>query len=147
MTCVSADAKPSGAPSQPPPRYGADVIRNRISLLGSVTLLLLPGTGLAAPPSGLRGTVVLDPSRPVCIEGKPCSAPAPGVVLRFGRTDRVVARTTTRADGTYRIALPPGRYVVSLRPGGGPRSILPRVVRVIAGHVTRIDFTIDTGIR
>ena len=123
------------------------MLRASISLFGIVALVLLLGSTTAAPVSGLRGFVVLDPSRPVCIEGKPCSAPAPGVVLRFSRNDRVVARTTTRADGTYRIVLAPGRYAVSLPVAHGPRSIEPRTVRVGAGQLARLDFTIDTGIQ
>ena len=123
------------------------MLRASVSLLGIAALLLLPGLAAAAPVSGLRGTVVIDPSRPVCIEGKPCSAPAPGVVLRFSRNDRVILRATTRADGTYRIVLSPGRYVVSLPVAGGPRSIAPRTVRVVAGQMIRRDFTIDTGIQ
>ena len=124
------------------------MLRASVSLLGIAALLLLPGLAAAAPVSGLRGTVVIDPSRPVCIEGKPCSAPAPGVVLRFSRNDRVILTATTRADGTYRIVLAPGRYVVSLLPvARGPRSIAPRTVRVVAGQMIRRDFTIDTGIQ
>ncbi len=123
------------------------MLRASVSLLGIAALLLLPGFAAAAPVSGLRGTVVIDPSRPVCIEGKPCSAPAPGVVLRFSRNDRVILRATTRADGTYRIVLAPGRYVVSLPVARGPRSIAPRTVRVVAGQMIRRDFTIDTGIQ
>ena len=123
------------------------MLRASVSLLGIAALLLLPGLAAAAPVSGLRGTVVIDPSRPVCIEGKPCSAPAPGVVLRFSRNDRVILRATTRADGTYRIVLAPGRYVVSLPVARGPRSIAPRTVRVVAGQMIRRDFTIDTGIQ
>ena len=116
-------------------------------LLGIAALLLLPGYATAVPVTGLRGTVVIDPSRPVCIEGRPCSKPAPGVVLRFSRNDRVVARTSTRADGTYRLILAPGRYVVSLAEARGPTSIIPHTVRVAAGRMTLRDFTIDTGIQ
>jgi hypothetical protein len=123
------------------------MLRASVSLLVIAALLLLSGFATAAPVSGLRGTVVIDPSRPVCIEGKPCSAPAPGVVLRFSRNDRVILRATTRADGTYRVVLAPGRYVVSLAVARGPRSIAPRTVRVVGGQMIRRDFTIDTGIQ
>jgi hypothetical protein len=123
------------------------VIRASVSLLGIAALLLLPGFVSAAPVSGLRGTVVVDPNRPVCIEGRPCSAPAAGVVLRFSRNDRVVTRTRTRADGTYRVILTPGRYLVSLAKARGPTSIAPHTVRVTAGRMTLRDFTIDTGIQ
>jgi hypothetical protein len=123
------------------------MLRASVSLLGIAALLLFPGFATTAPASGLRGTVVVDPSRPVCIQGRPCSAPAPGVVLRFSRNDRVVARTRTRADGTYRVTLAPGRYVVSLAAARAPTTIVPHTVRVAAGRMTLRDFTVDTGIQ
>lgn len=123
------------------------MLRRRIPLIGLAALLLVPGPSVAAPVSGLRGTVMLDPSRPVCIEGQPCTAPAAGVVLRFSRNGRAVVRTTTQANGTYRVVLARGTYVVSLVPERRPRSITPRIVRVAAGRMTRVDFVIDTGLQ
>jgi hypothetical protein len=124
------------------------VLRRTILLLALAAASLLASSATAAAPtSGLRGAVVLSPSRPVCIEGEPCTAPASGVVLRFSRAGRVVARTTTQANGTYRVALPRGYYVVSLFPERSPRTIMPRVVRVVSGRMTRVDFEIDTGLQ
>jgi hypothetical protein len=101
----------------------------------------------SATGSGLRGLVTLSPTRPVCLEEQPCSKPAAGVVLVFRRDGGLVTRITTRADGTYRVMLRPGRYAVSApryRFGSG---VTPKMVRVPRGRVAHLDFEIDTGIQ
>jgi len=101
----------------------------------------------SATGSGLRGLVTLSPTRPVCIEEQPCSKPAAGVVLVFRRNGGSITRVTTRADGTYRVLLRPGRYTVvapRYRVGSG---ITPQKVRVPRGRVAHLDFEIDTGIQ
>ena len=97
--------------------------------------------------SGLRGLVTLSPTRPVCLEDQPCSKPAAGVVLVFRSVGGSATRVTTRADGTYRVLLRPGRYEVvtpRYRFGSGIR---PQAVRVPRGRVAHLDFEIDTGIQ
>jgi hypothetical protein len=101
----------------------------------------------AAVPSGIRGIVIKSPTRPVCEEDMPCSAPAAGVTLAFLRGGVRVATATTSKAGTYRVVLPPGTYVVrTLRKlmFGSPQ---PRTVRVLPGHFAAANFEIDTGIR
>ena len=74
-------------------------------------------------------------------------APAAGVVLRFARSGNVVAQVRTNAAGAYRVLLRPGTYSVTTpRPRIGS-GLTPRVVRVLAGRVTRLDFHLDTGIQ
>ena len=95
----------------------------------------------------VRGTVVAGPTRPVCIEGTPCTAPTVGVVLEFVRAGRVIARTTTAAGGSYRVTLIRGRYAVRLARRTPLQSIAPATVTVVAGRVSRVDFAIDTGLQ
>lgn len=123
------------------------MVRRALLLAGLATSIFLPATSAASSATGLRGTVVVSPSRPVCVEGRPCTAPAPGIVLRFARNGRVVARTTTRADGTYRVLLRPARYAVSFSPNPGRRAIAPSTVRVPVGRVVLVDFEIDSGLQ
>jgi hypothetical protein len=100
------------------------------------------------PPSGLHGTVMRGPIKPVCEEGEPCDAPAVGVVLQFNYAGQVVARTKTGAGGAYTIRLKPATYTVTTQP---PRRIgsglTPGRVRVLAGRILRVDFHLDTGIQ
>jgi hypothetical protein len=101
----------------------------------------------AAAPSGIRGMVAKSPTRPVCEEDMPCSAPAAGVTFAFLRGGVRVATATTSKAGTYRVMLPPGTYVVrSFRKlmFGSPQ---PRTVRVVRGHFAVANFELDTGIR
>jgi hypothetical protein len=101
---------------------------------------------LAVLASGLQGTITKGPTMPVCREGQPCSAPAQ-VTLLFRRADHVY-RTRSAANGRYRITLAPGYYTVSTaeRIGILP-NLRPRAIHVRPGHVDRLDFSIDTGIR
>src|SRR3954454_16316849 len=101
---------------------------------------------LAIALTGLHGTVSKGPTTPVCRVGTPCSAPAQVTLLfqRAGRTTRV----HTTATGTYTARLAPGYYTVKTveRIGITP-NIRPQRVHVRAGHLDRLDFRIDTGIR
>ncbi len=87
------------------------------------------------------------PITPVCMVGVPCSERAANVVLVFSRSGRVVARTTTHQNGSYRLTLRPGRYSVrtTIRTLGSGLS--PRLVVVPRNRVRRVDFDLDTGIR
>jgi len=117
------------------------------ALLAAVVILMLVPAPGSAPSSGLRGAVTLSPASPVCIEDRPCSKPARGALVVFQRNGRAIARVVTTEEGTYRIALPPGRYAVTaprFRQGSG---VTPPTVRVLRGRFVRIDLDIDTGIQ
>jgi hypothetical protein len=101
---------------------------------------------LAVLLSGLHGIVTKGPTVPVCRAGEPCTAPAQ-VTLVFRRPGHVY-RTRSTATGQYRIIVPPGYYTVStVERIGIYRNIKPHAVHVRFGHVDRLDFSIDTGIR
>jgi hypothetical protein len=103
-----------------------------------------------ATANGLHGTVYRGPITPVCTLNEPCEAPAPGVTLLFTRGGRTVGKTRSRPDGTYRILIAAAIYVVeSDQRGPGPErsSPFPTRVKVRRGHVDKLDFRIDTGIR
>jgi len=98
--------------------------------------------------SGLHGTVVISPSQPVCMVGQPCSKPDPGDVLAFWRQGRRIATTRTDGAGRYRVALPPGRYTVTApRHRGIGRGLNPHYVTVPKTRYSRVNFTLDIGIR
>jgi hypothetical protein len=101
---------------------------------------------LAIALSGLHGTVTKGPTGPVCRQGQPCTAPAQ-LTLVFRRGTRSI-RVRTSTAGRYRVVLAPGYYTVTTveRIGIVP-SIRPRRVHVRSGHVDRLDFFVDTGIR
>jgi hypothetical protein len=104
--------------------------------------LALCGSSAATLRSGAFGTVTRGPTSPVCSAEQPCSEPAAGAVLVFSQAGRRVARVVVGSAGGYRIRLAPGLYAVR----AGWR-IEPATVRIRPGAMTRIDLSIDTGIR
>lgn len=127
-------------------------------LFGALAALLLAGCGdpdgeTSRDSSGVAGRVSLGPQCPVEIQGAPCAdepaASARVTVARqlpgdsYGGGD-VVARTTTQADGSYRVAVPPGEYVVTADAG---MSCELMDARVAAGAYSTVDIPCDTGIR
>jgi hypothetical protein len=116
--------------------------------VAALGLLVAAGARATPTPSGLRGTVTRGPISPVCVAEQPCSEPARNVTLLFSLAGRIAGRTTTDAGGRYRIQLAPGSYQISrtTQPRIG-RGLEPDHARVFLGHFTRVDLSIDTGIR
>jgi hypothetical protein len=117
-------------------------------IVPAAALLIAHGAYATSSPSGLRGTVTRGPITPACAAEQRCSEPAPNVTLVFLMGNRVTGRAITDSAGRYRIRLAPGRYVVSRTPQPPiGRGLQPEQARVFLGRVTRVDFSIDTGIR
>jgi hypothetical protein len=119
----------------------------RSALIGLATLAIASATSASATVvSGLQGVVYKGPIRPVCSVEEPCDAPT-HVTLIFTRYGKSV-RVPSAANGRYRALLVPGIYrVTTLERIGISRNIRPQNVKVRRGHVDRLDFFIDTGIR
>ncbi len=117
-------------------------------LIGAI-LVGFASPAVATTGSGLYGKVTRGPIAPVCTVGKPCSAPAPGITLSFVRNAKTVARVESGRYGLYRVALAPGIYTVRevAQTTMKPPMVKPLVVRVRVGTWTRLDVTVDTGIR
>jgi hypothetical protein len=122
----------------------------RLAALVSIVALAFAAGAHAAPKRGtLSGTVMRGPVTPVCAAEQPCDEPAANVTLLFVHSGKVVVRTITNAEGRYRVRLPAGLY--SVRRGvvsaTVDRKLEPNHARVYGGRLTRLDFSIDTGIR
>lgn len=107
----------------------------------------LPANCSGSVSSGLYGSVVITPARPVCQVGMPCTAPAKQTWLRFSARGRLVARARTDALGRYRLTLRPGTYAVAAEGQVGGRGLEPRGAVVRTDRYRRVDFTLDIGIR
>jgi hypothetical protein len=98
--------------------------------------------------SGISGRVLLGPTCPVEQAGQsPCVTPYSAVLVVTDAEDREVARTTAAQDGTFRIALAPGDYVVVPQPGDPFPQAQPLDVTVVPGSFADIEINYDTGIR
>ncbi len=111
------------------------------------------GPGATPHRSGIVGMVHLGPQCAVDIGADACrDKPSAGSTVTVTRQHPVgngageptVAQTTTDADGRYRVALRPGRYVVTAHAG---MSCRPIEVRVATGTYSKVDLRCDTGIR
>jgi hypothetical protein len=62
---------------------------------------------------------------------------------------REIARVTADANGNYRLALPPGDYILDVqgRPPKGHVRAKPQPFAVTSNQIARVDMDIDTGIR
>ncbi len=102
----------------------------------------------AVTDSGVQGEVRIGPVNPVEQPGVQNDAPYPAT-LRIKRASdgKVVAETTAGKDGTFRVALPPGAYI--LEPvNGDPLPIAqPQDFTVAAGRFTTVRVDYDSGIR
>jgi hypothetical protein len=120
-----------------------------VVFLSTAALVVAAGAQATAPRGTLTGLVTRGPITPVCVAEQPCDAPAPNVRLLFSRNGNVVGRATSNADGRYSVRLPAGAYSVRRAAAAAPVDLKlePNHVRVFAGRLTHVGFSIDTGIR
>jgi hypothetical protein len=121
-------------------------------VLGAGTLAILLGISEnREPKSGIRGVL-----RVGCPGDRPCGWFGKGAsldVFRYaGRGRRLVFVKQFRSanDGSFEVALPPGRYLIKEPVGqslGLPVDPRPRVIVVRRSQMTEVDFAYDTGMR
>lgn len=130
-------------------------MRSGIAVLAVAALGLVacsqpsPSGGRVGPGSGIEGVVKIGPMCPVERLDSPCPDRPIRSVVTVARDGESVATTRSGKDGRFRLALPPGTYVVRAIPDGGapPPSGRPVTVEVTAGAFAHVDITLDSGIR
>jgi len=102
----------------------------------------------------LEGNVTIGPLRPADRIGEPPLAPPPAAYamrsINIFREDgaTLVANVRIKLDGTYRVALAPGSYVVDIARTGMDRArSLPKTIVITTGQIVRLNIHIDTGMR
>src|ERR1700750_3399148 len=114
----------------------------RMRLLVVVSTLAALAFAAGAQATATRGTltgiVTRVPVTPVCVAEQPCSEVATDVALLFVRNGAIVGRTTTNADGRYRLRLPAGPYAVqrAVVTGTLDRRLEPNHARGYGGGVS-----------
>jgi hypothetical protein len=99
--------------------------------------------------SGIEGTIVVSPTRPGPIRKgeEPSVAPVSNAQFVVTAGDAIVRTFTTDGEGHFQVALPPGHYVI-LREGAAPRvGRWHFEADVVAGQVTKVNWTADSGMR
>lgn len=102
----------------------------------------------------LEGNVTIGPLRPAEWVGAPPLPPPPEAYaersISIFREDgaALVTNVKINSDGTYRVALPPGSYVIDIGRTGRDRARgLPKTVVIPPSQTVRLDIHIDTGMR
>lgn len=149
-----------GFPSFPPRRYHG---RMRFSPYLALLLAMLaaachdsptsPMDSTSGPHGRLSGLVTIGPNCPVQQVGNPCPTPpsayqARKILVYDAARTRVLFVVDIDSQGLYLIDLVPAKYVIDFRGSAIDRSPdLPKTVQIVANTVTRLDVSIDTGIR
>ena len=98
--------------------------------------------------SGIEGTILVSPSRPGPItKDGPSVAPASNVTFLVKAGGATVKTFTTDGEGRFQVALQPGHYVI-VRDGAPVR--IGRwhfEADVVAGAMTKVNWTADSGMR
>ena len=126
--------------------------RGCVSFLGTMLLALFPMTAMAETPvpatSGIDGTIVVSPAHPGPIrKDSPGAAPVRNkqFVVKAGNT--TIATFTTDDEGRFRVALPPGRYVIVPEAGVPPIGRWRFEADVVGGQMTKVNWAADSGMR
>ena len=123
------------------------------SRIAAALTTLVCMTGMAETPSsnmsGIDGTIVVSPIRPGPIrKGEdPSVAPVGNTQFAVKAGDSTVKTFTTDGRGHFQVALPPGHYIVlreEATPGAGRWSF---EADVVAGQMTKVNWTADSGMR
>ena len=124
-----------------------------ISTVGATLVALFSMTAVAETPSpgtsGIEGTIVVSPTRPGPIrkDEEPSVAPVRNAQFAIKAGDATVKTFTTDGEGRFQVALPPGHYII-VREGAPPRIGRWRFeADVVAGQVTKVNWTADSGMR
>ena len=131
-----------------------------LSIIGLALVALFSVTAVAETPppksepdgrssSGIEGTIVVSPTRPGPIRKNEelSVAPVPNTQFVVKAGDATVKTFTADREGRFQVALPPGHYVI-VREGAPPRIGRWRFeVDVVAGQVTKVKWTADSGMR
>lgn len=115
-----------------------------------VVIVAACGNATPAADGGVEGRVTVGPTCPVVREGTECpDQPFQAVLKVTDPEGREVAKGKSDAAGLFRIALPPGDYVlVPESPSGTvPPFAAPIEFQVDAGAWTRLEVSFDSGIR
>jgi hypothetical protein len=99
-----------------------------------------PSAGHTDGPTGITGIVLVGPECRRPTEASPCLVPYQARLVILDPDGRIVGEVTSGADGSFRLELPPGDYVIQPSPGGDPYPRAEaRSVTVVAGELSEVE--------
>ncbi len=110
----------------------------------------LPAASGTSGSSGISGTASLGPTCPVeRMPPDPACAYKPYQGSFYVRTEsgKLVATLSTRSDGSFKLNLDPGTYIITLASTSVMPRLSPTTVIVEKGKSTTVALTLDSGIR
>ena len=71
------------------------------------------------------------------------------LIILSQRGKKEIARVTADENGKYRVALPPGDYILDVqgRTPKGRMRVKPQSFQVVSNQTVRVDMDVDTGVR
>ena len=137
------------------PARCAHLVRRALLLAAALSLacaLVTFAAGCGAQPapadSGVQGDVTIGPVSPVEQAGVANDRPYVATLhIKQASDGKVVAEVTSAADGSYKVALAPGDYVLEPVAGSPVPTAPPRAFTVVAHTFTTVDVSYDSGIR
>lgn len=124
-----------------------------LSSIEATLIALVCMTAVAETPSpntsGIEGTIVVSPTHPGPIrkDEEPRAAPVSNAQFVVKAGDATFKTFTTDGEGRFQVPLPPGHYVI-VREGAPPRIGRWRFeADVVAGQLTKVNWTADSGMR
>jgi len=132
----------------------SSVLKRSIALCTFLVLAVISSIG-AAPPGFAEGQLKIVSLKEVELANgnAPKKATAENyteypLIIFSQNGHKEIARVVAEKDGNYRVALPPGDYILDVqgRRRGGVRAT-PQSFTVTSNQTVRIDMNIDTGIR
>ena len=106
------------------------------------------GSSTTIAQEGIEGTVTIGPIHPVSRPGEINSRPyVATLVIRALADNRIVATVTSAADGTFRVSVPAGEYLVEPQETSPYPFARSQQVTVSPGEYTVIMVAYDSGIR
>ena len=148
---ITAGCAPLDGPAakmQPAVTTPAETARPQVQPTAVIDATRPPEVGI------ITGKVSIGPLTPVERVGQPTPTIAAevftsrklNILQEDGKT--LVTSVPFKADGTYRVELPPGTYVLALPRQGLERGRdLPKTVQLAGGQTILLDIEIDTGMR
>ena len=141
LSCLSADAR----------YYNKEMAY--VAIIGAAFIALFSVTASAEPSapgsSGIEGMILVSPTRPGPIrkDAEPNVAAVPNTQFVVKAADATVATFTTDGEGRFKVTLPPGHYIIMREGAASGIGRWRFEADVVAGQMTRINWTADSGMR